>query len=79
MRGEENLPEPRLVDDGIQVADLARRGVRIAGRFIRGAPTREIECNDATRRRKKREETVVEVQGVAPYPSTQDLYEANAS
>ena len=48
-------------DDGIQVPDLIGGGIRIACRLIRTTPPEKIKCHDSARRRKVREQTIVEV------------------
>jgi hypothetical protein len=61
VRDEGDLPEPQLVDDGIQVTDLIGSGIRVASRLIRTAPPEKIKCDDSARRRDVREQSVVEV------------------
>jgi hypothetical protein len=48
VRNEDDLPEPELGDDGVEVTDLIVGGVRVAGRLIRTAPTEKI--NSTTQR-----------------------------
>ena len=64
VRDEDDRPELQLCDDGVEVADLIVRGVRVAGRFIRIAPPEKIKCHDPARRREVGEQTIVEVQVV---------------
>ena len=64
MRDEDDRPELQLCDDGVEVADLIVRGVRVAERFIRIAPPKKIKRHDPARRREVREQTIVEVQVV---------------
>src|SRR5262245_28232992 len=64
VRDEEDLLEPQLGDDRIQVTDLIVGGVRIAGWLVRTAPPEKIEENDSAWRREVRYQTVVEVQVV---------------
>jgi hypothetical protein len=71
VRDEDDLLEPQLGDDGIQVTDLVGSGIRIAGWFIRTAPPEKIKGNDSTRRREVRSQTIVEVQ-VVREPMHQD-------
>src|SRR6516225_7836146 len=61
VRDEDDLPEPQLGDDGVEVTDLIVGGVRVAGRLIRPAPPEKIKQHDAARRRQVRRQTVVEV------------------
>ena len=48
VRDEDDWPELQLCDDGVEVADLIVRGVRVAGRVIRIALPRK--SNATTRR-----------------------------
>jgi len=43
VRDEDDLPEPQLGDDGVEVTDLIVGGVRVAGRLIRTAPPEKIK------------------------------------
>ena len=60
MRDEDDLPEPQLGDDGVEVTDLIVGGVRVAGRLIRTAPSEKIKEHEPARREVRRQ-TVVEV------------------
>jgi hypothetical protein len=44
MRDGDDLLKPQLGDDGIEVTDLIRGGIRIAGRLIRTPPPEKIKC-----------------------------------
>jgi hypothetical protein len=57
VRDEGDLLKPQLGDDRIQVTDLIGGGIRV----IRTAPPEKIKCDDSARRRKVREQAVVEV------------------
>ena len=43
VRHEDDLAEPQLGDDGVEVTDLIVGGVRVAGWLIRTAPPEEIK------------------------------------
>jgi len=43
VRNEDDLPEPQLGDDGVEVTDLIVGGVGVAGRLIRTAPPEKIK------------------------------------
>jgi hypothetical protein len=43
VRHEDDLAEPQLGDDGVEVPDLIVGGVRVAGWLIRTAPSEEIK------------------------------------
>ena len=62
VRDKDYLLKAQLGDDGIQVIDLTRRGVRKAKGFVRTTPPQKVEGNDPTRWREIRKQTVVEMQ-----------------
>ena len=63
MRDEDDLLEPQLGDDGIEVADLIGCGVGVSGGFVRCSPPEKIEGDDSTRG-EIRNQTIVEVKVV---------------
>jgi hypothetical protein len=43
VRDEDDLPEPQLGDDGVEVTNLIVGGIWITGRLIRTAPPEKIK------------------------------------